>query len=282
MLKIDSIIYSYKRSQKLFTNLSLELNPGSITCLLGKNGEGKTTLLKLINGELIRKGGHIDVLGYDPSKRDPKALKNIFLLPEEFDLPQLKVREYFSAVTPFYDNYSQEVADELMKEFQIDWGSNLKSLSMGQKKKAMIVLALSLRTPILLMDEPTNGLDIPSKSVFRRMMARYVQEDQLVIISTHQARDLEQIIDRVVVMNNSEIVCNHSINEILSVCSFGEVTPYNKEQAIYTEKSLPRDVGMFRAIPGEQETPFSLELFFNALISNPQLVSQVLSEIDRG
>ena len=142
------------------------------------------------------------------------------------------------------------------------------------KKKAVIALALSLRTPLLLMDEPTNGLDIPSKSAFRRLMARYITEEQTVIISTHQVRDLEQIIDRIVMMDKNAIVCNRSVAELSEQFAFRQVVPGDKP--IYKEGSTMGEVGVYENTTGE-ETPFSMELFFNGMIAEREVFNRVLN-----
>lgn len=275
MINISDLHYAYKRSKPLFQALDFSLDKGNIVCLLGKNGEGKTTLLKLLAGHLLSQKGKITIEGYDVKRRQPELIRRIFLLLDEMRPFSCTLRQYFDAFTPMYPNYSEAVADDLIQQFQLSWKDNLKSLSMGQRKKAYIALALSVRTPLLMMDEPTNGLDIPSKAVFRKMMTRYISEDQLVIISTHQARDLEQAVDYVVALLDNKIVCNKSIADIQQVLHFGEITPENKSQALYEEMALPRSLGVFPVINSDDASFFSLELFFNALITTPEIVNHL-------
>ncbi|MDO4671586.1 MAG: ABC transporter ATP-binding protein, partial [Porphyromonadaceae bacterium] len=206
MIKISNLNYSYKRGVPLFKDLNLQLPQGTITGLLGKNGEGKTTMLKLLSGSLLPKSGNISVLFNDPSTRSFAVQQEIFLLPEIVQCPSVKVRRYLDMMASFYPTYDKEVEADAMRVFDLNDEMKLGKISQGQQKKVVITVALASRTPLLLMDEPTNSLDIPSKTAFRQLMAKYLNENQTVIISTHQVRDLESLIDRVVLMNNNEIV----------------------------------------------------------------------------
>ncbi|MCE8188969.1 ABC transporter ATP-binding protein [Porphyromonas gingivalis] len=274
MINAKNIRFSYPRQRSLFESLNLDLPKGSITGLLGRNGEGKTTLLKLLCGQLLRKDGNLTVLTEDPRHRSVKFLSKVFLLQEEVTCPNVTIRDYFRMITPFYPSYSPEVAQEIIIAFDLNWDMKLGKVSQGQKKKAVIALALSLRTPLLLMDEPTNGLDIPSKSAFRRLMARYITEEQTVIISTHQVRDLEQIIDRIVMMDKNAIVCNRSVAELSEQFAFRQVVPGDKP--IYKEGSTMGEVGVYENTT-EEETPFSMELFFNGMIAEREVFNRVLN-----
>jgi len=276
MIKIEHLTFRYKKGNPVFEDLSLNLPKGSIVGLLGCNGEGKTTLLKLLCGQLLRQSGNLLVNGDDPSKRKRKALEQVYYLPEEIFMPDLKVKTYFSLITPFYPNYSQEIAEAAMKEFNLDWGQRLRTLSQGQKKKAAIALALSLQTPLLLMDEPTNSLDAPSKSVFRKLIAKYISEQQTVIISTHQLRDLETLIDSVVILEGGRILVNASIYRLSEIFSFGLVTDNNKVEALYEEPSISGEVGIFEHRDDMEEGLFSMELFLKGISREKEKISAIL------
>ena len=200
MITTKQLSFGYKSGRPVFSGLDLSLPQGSVVGLLGKNGEGKTTLLKNLCGQLFSKQGEI---------------------PEEIHVPQVTIRRYFDLCAPFYPNYDEAIARELIETFSLDWNMNLGKVSQGQKKKALIAFALSLRVPLLLLDEPTNGLDIPSKGEFRRAVARHLSEEQTVIISTHQVRDLEQLIDRIVILERGSIYCNESIADLSERLYFG-------------------------------------------------------------
>jgi len=212
MIQLQNLEFSYSKKASLLSNLTLQLEAGRIHGLLGKNGEGKSTLLKLISGLVFPTLGQIEVMGFEPQKRQPEMLQEIFFLPEELPQLTLTVENYEKVYAPFYPNFSSTQFNEYLKEFDVDLkNSMLNKLSHGQKKKVMIAFGLAANTKLLLMDEPTNGLDIPSKGQFRRMVASAVNDDRCLIISTHQVRDLDSLIDSIIIMDGHEIVFNEPV-----------------------------------------------------------------------
>ena len=279
MITVKQLSFGYTRRRNIFDSLSLELPKGSIVGLLGRNGEGKTTLLKLLYGQLLRRQGELKVLDSDPKHRAVSFLQQVYLLPEEVQVPPISIRSFFDISAPFYPNYDEAVAKELIDTFGLQWDMNLKKISQGQKKKALIAFALSLRVPLLLLDEPTNGLDIPSKGEFRRTVARYTTEEQTIIISTHQVRDLEQLIDRILIMERGSIFCNATVADITERLSFRLITPELADKALYSEPSAVGTVGILPSDGSEEsESNYSMELFFNAVISERDRILQALSE----
>lgn len=279
MITVKQLSFGYTRRRNIFDSLSLELPKGSIVGLLGRNGEGKTTLLKLLYGQLLRRQGELKVLDSDPKHRAISFLQQVYLLPEEFRVPPISIRSFFDISAPFYPNYDEAVAKELIDIFGLQWDMNLKKISQGQKKKALIAFALSLRVPLLLLDEPTNGLDIPSKGEFRRAVARYTSDEQTILISTHQVRDLEQLIDRVLIMERGSIFCNATVADITERLSFRLITPELANKALYSEPSAVGTVGILPSDGSEEsESNYSMELFFNAVISERDRILQALSE----
>ena len=279
MITVKQLSFGYTRRRNIFDSLSLELPKGSIVGLLGRNGEGKTTLLKLLYGQLLRRQGELKVLDADPKHRAVSFLQQVYLLPEEFQVPPISIRSFFNISAPLYPNYDEAVAKELIDTFGLQWDMNLKKISQGQKKKALIAFALSLRVPLLLLDEPTNGLDIPSKGEFRRTVARYTTEEQTIIISTHQVRDLEQLIDRILIMERGSIFCNATVADITERLSFRLITPELADKALYSEPSAVGTVGILPSDGSEEsESNYSMELFFNAVISERDRILQALSE----
>ena len=279
MITVKQLSFGYTRRRNIFDSLSLELPKGSIVGLLGRNGEGKTTLLKLLYGQLLRRQGELKVLDADPKHRAVSFLQQVYLLPEEFQVPPISIRSFFDISAPFYPNYDEAVAKELIDTFGLQWDMNLKKISQGQKKKALIAFALSLRVPLLLLDEPTNGLDIPSKGEFRRTVARYTSDEQTILISTHQVRDLEQLIDRILIMERGSIFCNATVADITERLSFRLITPELADKALYSEPSAVGTVGILPSDGSEEsESNYSMELFFNAVISERDRILQALSE----
>lgn len=268
-IQINQLGFGYTSSRNIFSGFNLELPQGAIIGLLGRNGEGKSTLMKLITGQLLARQGSVMTLGYDVKKRPVELLQNVYILPEEPKAPSISVRDYIQIISSFYPNYDASLADKLIREFDISWEMNLGKMSLGQRKKAMIALTLALRTSLLLMDEPTNGLDIPSKSLFRRLLAEHMSSEQTIIISTHQVRDLEQIIDHILLLEQGQMICNASIAELSAKYRFGRVSP-ESPRPLYSEASVAGEIGVWHRQPNEEEAEeadFSMELFFNAMVS---------------
>jgi ABC-2 type transport system ATP-binding protein len=182
------------------------------------------------------------------------------------------VSEFVKLYAPFYPNFSDDEFAKHLKEFEIESESHLKRMSFGQKKKVLIAFSLATNCRLLLMDEPTNGLDIPSKSQFRRIIASSVNEERSIIISTHQIRDLGLMIDPVLILDQSRFILNSSQDDILNAVSF--VKAQSKEEipdALYSEEAA----GMIHAIVPKRDhisTLMDIELLFNAAISSPALV----------
>lgn len=279
MIDIKNVDFSYSRNTKLLTDLSLKLETGRIHGLLGKNGEGKSTLLKLISGLVFSKQGQIDVMGFEPQKRQPEMLQEIFFLPEELPQLTLSIENYEKVYAPFYPNFSSDQFNEYLKEFEVDSKKSiLNKLSHGQKKKVMIAFGLATNTKLLLMDEPTNGLDIPSKGQFRRMAASVIDENRCVIISTHQVRDLDSLIDSITIMDNHEIVFNEPIENISQKLLF-KVVDRNEtdETVIYSEDSL-RGLYQVRENTTGEESKVDIELLFNAIFADKKRIKNLFSQ----
>lgn len=263
MIKIEQLTFGYRKQPALYKNLSLDIQSGSIVGLLGKNGAGKTTLLKLIAGLLQAPDkSAIETLGYKPGCRNPEMLRDIFFIPEEFELPSVSMKGYASAISGYYPNFDHEKLDRILTEFELDANKKLNKLSYGQKKKFLIALTLACGSKILILDEPTNGLDIPSKSIFRKVVAGALTEDQLVIISTHQVKDIETIIDRVIIVDQGQVILNHSIFEITGKYAFKSVSNPEKHVPLYQE-AVPGGYKIVTAKNGE-ETDLDIEILFNA------------------
>ena len=268
MVNVQNVTFSYNRRTELLSNLSLKLEAGRIHGLLCKNGEGKSTLLKLISGLDFPKAGSIDTLGFNPIKRNPAMLQEIFFLPEELPQLTLSIENYEKVYAPFYPKFSSDQFNGYLKEFDIDnKKSMLNKLSHGQKKKVFIAFGLATNTKLLLMDEPTNGLDIPSKGQFRRMVASAIDENRCLIISTHQVHDLDSLIDSITVMEKHEIVFNQPIEEITKKLFFRVADRNDKDETvIYSEDTLR---GLYQVCENKtgEESKLDIELLFNAILT---------------
>lgn len=272
MLQINDLTFSYRRhSQPVLEKFDMSLESGGIYGLLGPNGAGKSTLLYLIAGALKPDSGNVMFKEINTRRRLPMTLNDIFLVPEEFTLPAVSLDKFLKINAPLYPRFSFEDMKRNLSMFDLDTDLRLDALSMGQKKKVFMCFALSCNTSLLLMDEPTNGLDIPGKSSFRRFVAESMNDDRIFIISTHQVRDIELLLDHVIVMNNRRVLLNKKIVDILRQLRFIHgATPEQIKDAIY---SMPTLGGMSVIMPADgnedDETELDLEMLFDYALNNP-------------
>lgn len=274
MITLKELSFSYSRKKEVLDRINLEVGSGHICGLLGKNGEGKTTLLSLLSGQIFPDQGSCLVLEETPSERNARFLQQIFLLPEEISMPEVTAIEYIKMYAPFYPTFRDDICKACVESFEINLSDRLSKMSQGQRKKVAITLALAAHTPLLLMDEPTNGLDIPSKATFRRLVASLIDDDQTVIISTHQVRDLESLIDTVLILDQRQILLNKTLSEIGEKLYFGPLLP--EEKALYSEPTPQGTIGV-TARDGKEETAVSLELLFNAAITYPKEIQRIMN-----
>lgn len=280
MLQLENLFYHYPKSKTVLDNVSLTFTEGNIYGLFGKNGEGKSTLMKIMAGLLFPKSGQCTILGRHMAKRSANGLQNLFLVPEDFELPNLTIETYEKVHSPFYPTFSKNQFYELIQEFKLHPREKITRLSFGQKKKVLIAFGIATHTKLLLLDEPTNGLDIPSKSQFRKIMASAVDQGRSIIISTHQVRDLHSLINHVVILDNCKVVFDHSLSEVSENLWFGRASDMAKEAILYTETSFGGKAVMRRS--NRPETEVDLELLFNAVLNNPKGVQLALEQTYHG
>ena len=274
MITLKELSFSYSRKKEVLDRINLEVGSGHICGLLGKNGEGKTTLLNLLSGQIFPDQGSCLVLEEIPSERNARFLQQIFLLPEEISMPEVTAIEYIKMYAAFYPTFRDDICKACVESFEINLSDRLSKMSQGQRKKVAITLALAAHTPLLLMGEPTNGLDIPSKATFRRLVASLIDDNQTVIISTHQVRDLESLIDTVLILDQRQILLNKTLNEIGEKLYFGPLLP--EEKALYSEPTPQGTIGV-TAREDKEETAVSLELLFNAAITYPKEIQRIMN-----
>lgn len=278
MLKVNNITYSYAVKEKpIFSDFSLALPENSICGLLGRNGAGKSTLLYIMCGLLRPQAGSATVDDVDVKRRRPETLRDIYLVPEEFDLPAVRLDEYVRLNADFYPHFSYDVLRECLADFDLPTDLRLGRLSMGQKKKVMVSFALATSTRLLLMDEPTNGLDIPSKSQFRKVLSRHMQDDRTVVISTHQVRDVDVLLDHITMIDQSRLVLNASTADICDALAF-DLQPIGEpvDDALYVEPSLQGNA-VIRCNDDHRDTPLNLELLFNAMLEKANVLSPIIN-----
>ena len=213
MIDISNVTFEYRKGKPVLKDFSLSFPQGGVYGLLGKNGTGKSTLLYLISGLLRPRHGEVRVDGMLSANRQPEMLREIFLVPEEYDLPSVSLKSYTRALKSFYPRFSDELLRKCIEVFDLEMDMQLGTLSMGQKKKVYMCVALATGTRVLLMDEPTNGLDILSKSQFRKAVVQGMEEDKTVLVSTHQVHDVERLLDHVTIINGNQVLLHGPLNE---------------------------------------------------------------------
>lgn len=266
MIEIKNLRFAYNKKANVYDDLNLTFKENCIYGLLGKNGMGKSTLLYLISGLLSPQSGRLLVDGKQPNKRTPDFLSDIYLVPEEFDLPKMSLKQFTQYHKDFYPNFSFEQLKRCLRDFELAEDLDLKALSLGDKKKVFMSFALASGTKILLMDEPTNGLDIPSKSLFRKVIAGSMSEDRILVISTHQVHDVESLLDHIVILDHQKVLFNASIADITARYDFKyRHQSEQSEGVLYAEPALQGNAIITPHHENDEETPLNLELFFNAI-----------------
>lgn len=278
MISLTNVTFGYSTRKTIFTGLTLTMSPGIIYGLLGKNGGGKSSLLRLMGGMLYPQAGRLEVAGFEPAKRQAAFLQEIYFIPEEIYLPAVSLQRYINTMGPFYPLFQEAQFRRYLTEFDVPQDQTLTAMSYGQKKKVIISFALATNTRILLMDEPTNGLDIPSKRQFRKIVSSSLTPDRLMLISTHQVRDLDNLIDAVILLDESEILLNHSLAQIADRLRFDNVASVEQpERLLYTEPSL-RGQAVVLENPTQEESKVDLERLFNTVLSNRERIKTLFHQ----
>ncbi len=273
MIDIKNFSFSYTKTQ-VFDNINLQFQKGAIYGLLGENGVGKTTLLKAISGLLKPTAGSCTVDEQVSFDRQPEFLQNIFLLPDEVPLPDSATPEkFFNDLAPFYPKQSGEMLLHLAGELKVDINRKFKEMSFGQQKKSLLACAMALNTDYLLLDEPTNGLDIPSKADFRRILSEKVGEEQTIIISTHQVKDVENLIDPIIIISNNSVLLDASVEKITDKLYF-EYGGQQRPDALYSEM-MPGGYLNVLVNNGMGESQLNIEGLFNAVLRNSAMIKNL-------
>lgn len=276
MLEINDITYSYsKRKNPVVKNYSLSILPGTICGLLGRNGAGKSTLLYLITGLLKPQQGSINYNGFSPWNRQVDFLNDVFIVPEEFFLPNVKLSEFVKTMTPFYPKFRMDDLEKHLYTFEMTPDVHLGQLSMGQKKRVFISFALACNTSLLILDEPTNGLDIPGKRLFRKAVLNGMTDDRTIIISTHQVYDVEKIIDHVIITDTEGVLIDAKMYDIASKLNFSFTTDRKRAERALVALDAPGGANIVEISDGTTETDVNLETLFELTRQNPEKVASI-------
>lgn len=274
MIEIKDLAFSYGKTP-ILKSITTTLEEGRIYGLLGENGVGKTTLLTLLCGLKKVCSGSITTEGENPFDRTPTLLQNQFYLPDEVLPVAMKAECFAKERGAFWPDYDHSKFLEIMKEFENDPAKKMNQMSAGQLKKTYISLALACGCKYIFMDEPTNGLDIPSKTQFRSAIMKYTTDDSTIVISTHQVRDLENIIDPIIILDRQDVLLNASVEEITSKLYFDYGTQLHPE-SLYSEQLPGGFIQVYPNTTGE-DSKINVEALFNAVHKNKELIKGMFS-----
>lgn len=275
IMSIKNLAFGYNKKKLLFEDFSLELPKGNVVGLLGKNGAGKSTLLYLMSGLLRPLKGSVVMNGCEVSQRKLTTLSDMFIVPEEFSLPRLTLMQFVRVYSVFYPRFSEQLLESCLKEFGLSKDVQLDKLSMGQKKQVYVCFALATNTSLLLLDEPTNGLDIPSKSQFRKVLASGMTDEKTVVISTHQVKDVDRLLDHVLMIERADILLDVSVSDITDKFYFGEqAVSVPTEHVLYVQPSAQGN-SIIRLNSDAEESQLQLELLFNAVLADKEKIRKV-------
>lgn len=275
MIDIKNLSFGYKKTP-VFEGISLQFEKGKIYGLLGENGVGKTTLLKLICGLQRPEQGSCLVDGLVSFDRKPEMLRNILFMPDEVMLPyDATPIKYVKELAPFYPRYDEGMFRNMMQELEVEPDRRFKEMSFGQQKKSLIAASLSLGTDYVLLDEPTNGLDIPSKSDLRRILSKRTGEETTIIISTHQVKDVENLIDPIIILSQKDVLLNATMEEIAGKLCF-TYSEQPLEGALYSEMLPGGVLNVMENVDGE-ESQVNIEALFNAVLRNRERINRMFN-----
>lgn len=275
MITIKDLRFSYGANPVL-KNITMTLEEGRIYGLLGENGVGKTTLLTLLCGLKSADTGSIVTDGHNPYDREPSFLSDQYYLSDEVAAMNMTALEYAQNYGKFWERFDMEKFTEIMGVFENDPGKKMSKMSFGQLKKTYISFALACNTKYLFMDEPTNGLDIPSKAQFRKAMTKFTREDSVILISTHQVRDLENIIDPIIILDRQDVLLNATVEEISEKLYF-DYSSEKIENVLYCEMIPGGNIQVAINTEGK-DSKVSIEALFNTVHKHKELIKGIFSK----
>ena len=203
-------------SKVVLKDIDIKIEENKIYGLLGRNGAGKTTLLNLITDRVIKDSGSIKIDGEEVHEND-KALEKIYFMTEKTLYPDdYKVKDVFKWTKEFYPNFDNKYALELSKKFGLDINTKIKGLSTGYTSICKIVTTLASNAEIMIFDEPILGLDANHRELFyKELMENYIESPKTIILSTHIIEEVSNLIEKVIILNNSKIISSDEAEELL-------------------------------------------------------------------
>lgn len=278
MIQLQNLHFRYHPKRPLFEGLHVQIDKPGIVGLLGSNGAGKTTLLHLLAGLRFPWAGSCTVLGFEPRKRQLSWQQQVLFVPETIEMPPRSLQRWLAELAPFYPRFDQRLFEAIVQEFELEVSGKLSELSFGQQKKVMLAFALATQVKVLLLDEPSNGLDIFSKSQLRRIWTRHLPDDTLVVISTHQVRELGAQFDQVMVIDQGKLLFHQSTEVLNSRFCIQRSTEEPGKDAVYYEPIPGGYLALYVAEPGDPETEIDLEILMKAIVEKPEILVHLQNE----
>jgi len=277
MIALKEVAFTYKKN-KVIKGVTEVFSPGHIYGLLGDNGVGKTSLLKLMTGLLFPQAGTITVQGLVPQYRHPSFLRSVFFVPDTAFFSAISIPQYVDGYAPFYPRFSKKQFIRCLTAFNIGYDNDIEVLSFGQKKKLLLSFALAANTPYLFLDEPSNGLDILSKAAFKELLSGYIDDSKCVIISTHQVNDLSNLLDHVSILRNGRLIFSQSIEAISRQLLFGNETVPGSE-ILFAEDTL-RGRTTITSNSSGYPSGVDLEMLYKAVITKEEKINQLFAHTE--
>ncbi|MFZ6743809.1 ATP-binding cassette domain-containing protein [Undibacterium sp. JH2W] len=277
MIKVSQLQFDYGR-KNVYGDFALNLSQPGVYGLFGRNGSGKSTLLKILSGLLFPHGGQVEVLGFKPAARLPTFLEQVYIVPEEFHLPNISLATLYKTHAPFYPRFSGPDFLRYVEIFEIPRDKSFAAMSLGQKKKAVIAFALATHTPLLLMDEPTNGLDIIGRAQFKTILGGKEHADRMVIISTHQAHDLESLMSHVLFVDGGKLALSASMETLQHTLQLGVADNQADTAGCIYQEALGQQWAYVKRNEGATPGAVNLELLYKALSMNKQGVLDAVAD----
>ncbi len=279
MIYCKNVAYSYHGSHEGLLDFSIDVcteDDGRVYGLLGKNGSGKTTLIRLLTGVLMPQKGTVKVHNFESKRRNPHMLREIAIIPEEYEVPPITPKTYERCWSKFYPRFDNKLFAHLQEVLGCPQNKLLENFSMGQKKKFLFAFAIATQAKLLIFDEPTNSRDISGKILFKQIIHKHTTKEQRILISTHQIKDIKDIIDSVIVIDRGNYLLHSRIDTINKAFMAAKTKEAMREQVIYHIPYLDGYMSLIKRTSEDEPTAVDLELFFLAAIENTQSVREIL------